>query len=75
MFGDPGGFQALIDKFTDMTIAYFRYQAQHGIQAIQLFDTWGGTLSAYDFNRYLFPSVKTHYGRYRRSRDSTHSFR
>ncbi len=58
MFSKPDVFDALIAKFTEMLIPYFEYQVRHGANALQLFDTWGGTLSAFDFQRLMLPDLK-----------------
>lgn len=50
-------FEALMVKFTDMTIQYLRMQVAAGANAIQLFDSWGGLLSAYDYLHHVFPHI------------------
>jgi uroporphyrinogen decarboxylase len=39
---DPDVVHVLLDKLTDLTIAYLRMQAAAGADAIQLFDSWAG---------------------------------
>lgn len=58
MFSHKEAFAALLDRFADMTIEYLRMQVEAGAQAVQIFDSWGGLLSAYDYLQRVFPSVK-----------------
>ncbi|MCL4138010.1 UNVERIFIED_CONTAM: hypothetical protein GTU68_039785 [Idotea baltica] len=45
----PDKFQELLSKISDLTIAYCQAQIKAGADAIQLFDSWGGVLSANEF--------------------------
>lgn len=47
---------ALMDRLADMAIASLESQVAHGAEAIQLFDSWAGALSAADYERYAMPS-------------------
>lgn len=40
---------------TDVTIAFLRTQIDAGVDAIQLFDSWAGTLSLADYRTYVLP--------------------
>jgi uroporphyrinogen decarboxylase len=40
---------------TDLTIGFLRAQLDAGVDAIQLFDSWAGTLSLADYRRYVLP--------------------
>jgi uroporphyrinogen decarboxylase len=44
MMTDTRLFETLLDHITDVTIAYLVGQCRAGVQALQLFDTWIGTL-------------------------------
>ncbi|MCB9398049.1 MAG: uroporphyrinogen decarboxylase [Acidobacteria bacterium] len=59
MFANPEAFQLLMDKFTEMLAGYLVYQAESGADALQIFDTWGGSLSAYDFQAYFLERFQT----------------
>ncbi len=48
-FTDPGAMHQLLDKVTRTTIAYLQGQVAAGAQALMVFDTWGGQLSAADY--------------------------
>lgn len=52
-YKDPGRFQALIDKIVAVTVDYLSGQIDAGAQAIQLFDSWAGTLSPAQFERWV----------------------
>jgi uroporphyrinogen decarboxylase len=47
---------ALMDRLADLAIASLESQVAHGAEAIQLFDSWAGALSASDYQRYAMPS-------------------
>ncbi len=55
MHGRPEIWQALLDRLTDVTLAYLRAQVQAGAQAVQLFDSWAGTLSPADYRQFALP--------------------
>ncbi len=55
MYAEPDVFDALMDKVTEMDLAYLNAQVEAGAQAIQIFDTWGGILSPADYDRYVLP--------------------
>jgi uroporphyrinogen decarboxylase len=40
---------------TDITIGFLRTQLDAGVDAIQLFDSWAGTLSLADYREYVLP--------------------
>lgn len=50
--GDRAVFDALIDLITDATIVYLSRQIEAGAEVIKLFDSWAGSLSGDDFDRY-----------------------
>ncbi len=58
MYAEPKAFSLLMQKLTDMIAAYLKAQSEHGAQAVQVFDSWIGVLSAGDYERYVLPHVK-----------------
>lgn len=48
-FKEPEEFKKILDQITEATIAYLELQIKAGVDAIQLFDSWAGALSIYDF--------------------------
>ena len=55
MLADPLAWNALMAKLTDLTIAFLRVQLDAGVDAIQVFDSWAGTLSLADYRQYVLP--------------------
>ena len=55
MLGAPDTWHALMTKLTDLTIAFLRTQLAAGVDAIQVFDSWAGTLSLADYRAYVLP--------------------
>ena len=55
MLGEPDTWHALMTALTDVTIAFLQAQLDAGVDAIQLFDSWAGTLSLADYRTYVLP--------------------
>jgi uroporphyrinogen decarboxylase len=55
MFGEPETWHALMAALTDVTIAFLQTQVAAGVDAIQVFDSWAGTLSLADYRSYVLP--------------------
>lgn len=55
MLGDPASWHALMTKLADLTIAFLRLQLDAGVDAIQVFDSWAGTLSLADYRSFVLP--------------------
>ena len=51
-FSHPEWAHALLQKITDTTIAYLKEKVKAGVDALQLFDSWGGVLSPEDYHLY-----------------------
>lgn len=45
----------LLQKITDTTIAYLKEKIAAGVNAVQLFDSWGGLLSPEDYMEFSWP--------------------
>ena len=52
-YRDPAAFAEIIDAVTAMTVDYLSRQIEAGVQAVQLFDSWAGTLSPAQFERWV----------------------
>lgn len=52
-YRDPRRFQALIDAITRVTIDYLAGQILAGAEAVQLFDSWAGSLAPSEFERWV----------------------
>ena len=55
MYGDPATWHALLGLLADVTADYLQVQIDAGAQAVQLFDSWAGSLSAADYAEYVGP--------------------
>ncbi|TPG37431.1 uroporphyrinogen decarboxylase [Mycolicibacterium hodleri] len=55
MLGESDVWHALMTALTDVTIGFLRTQLDAGVDAIQLFDSWAGTLSLADYRTYVLP--------------------
>lgn len=58
MYQSPVLFSKLMEKMTDTVIRYLQLQINAGVHAVQIFDSWAGTLSPYDFEKFALPHVK-----------------
>ena len=50
---EPERFGAIIDAIVDLTVEYLAGQIAAGVHAVQLFDSWAGTLSPEQFERWV----------------------
>ena len=50
--------KTLLQKITDATIQYLEQQVEAGVDAIQIFDSWGGILSPKDYFDFSFPYLE-----------------
>ncbi|UAM98648.1 uroporphyrinogen decarboxylase [Polaribacter litorisediminis] len=51
-FTNPVVAHSLLQKITDTTIAYLRAKVEAGVNAVQIFDSWGGMLSPIDYQEF-----------------------
>ncbi len=58
LYSRPELLQELLDKLGEQILDYLRMQADAGVDAIQLFDTWGGILHPVDYARMVLPVVR-----------------
>ncbi len=59
MWTEPEAWNALMKKVTEVTRRYLRAQVAAGAQAIQLFDSWVGSLAVSDYLEHVQPHVRT----------------
>ena len=52
-YHDPGAFQAIVDAIVAVTVEYLCRQIEAGAEAVQLFDSWAGSLSPDQFERWV----------------------
>ena len=52
-YRDPEAFGAIIDAIADNTVEYLARQVEAGVDVVQLFDSWSGSLSPAQFERWV----------------------
>jgi uroporphyrinogen decarboxylase len=52
-YRDPQAFAEIIDAIAEMTVDYLSGQVEAGVEAVQLFDSWAGSLSPAQFERWV----------------------
>jgi len=57
-YQQPDRFAALIDAIVDATVIYLCGQINAGVEAVQLFDSWAGSLSPLQFERWVIEPNK-----------------
>ena len=48
---------ALLDHLADLTLTFLRVQAEAGVDAVQLFDSWAGVLPAVSYTHLTLPTT------------------
>ncbi|TAD82088.1 MAG: uroporphyrinogen decarboxylase [Sphingomonadales bacterium] len=52
-YRDPARLQAIIDAIVDVSVIYLRGQIDAGAEAVQLFDSWAGSLAPDQFEKWV----------------------
>src|SRR6188768_3203299 len=52
-YADPGAFSKIIERIEAVTLDYLIGQIRAGAEALQLFDSWSGSLSPSQFERWV----------------------
>jgi len=52
-YSDPGRFGAIIERIEQVTIDYLSGQVEAGAEAVQLFDSWAGSLAPAQFEQWV----------------------
>ena len=55
MHSDPEFWHALLDRLAGIARAFLQVQIDAGVSAVQLFDSWAGTLSLADYEQFVLP--------------------
>ncbi len=58
LYTRPELLQELLDKLAEQILDYLRMQVEAGVDAVQLFDTWGGILHPQDYAELVLPVVR-----------------
>lgn len=57
-FTQPQAAHTLLQKITDTTIAYLKAKVEAGVDAVQIFDSWGGMLSPRDYEEFSWKYIQ-----------------
>jgi len=57
-FQEPIAAHTLLQKITDTTIAYLKAKVKAGVNAVQVFDSWGGMLSPVDYQEFSWKYIQ-----------------
>ena len=57
-YRDPSAFGILIDRIVIETVDYLSGQIEAGVDAVQLFDSWSGSLSPAQFDRWVIAPTR-----------------
>jgi len=57
-FTQPLAAHTLLQKITDTTIAYLKEKVAAGVNAVQIFDSWGGMLSPEDYQEFSWKYIQ-----------------
>jgi uroporphyrinogen decarboxylase len=55
MYQDPSCWHLLMKKLSEVIISYLNAQVRAGAEAVQVFDSWAGTLSPQDYREFVLP--------------------
>jgi uroporphyrinogen decarboxylase len=58
MLGEPATWHRLMEALVDVVVPHLRAQVGAGADAVQVFDSWAGALSAVDYDRHVRPHVE-----------------
>lgn len=57
-FTNPQAAHTLLQKITDTTISYLKAKVEAGVDAVQVFDSWGGMLSPQDYQEFSWKYIQ-----------------
>jgi uroporphyrinogen decarboxylase len=55
MYAEPAAWHQLCERFAEMMADYLAAQVEAGVQALQIFDSWAGTLGRDDYREFALP--------------------
>jgi uroporphyrinogen decarboxylase len=58
MHSDPALFDRLLERLVAITVSFLRAQVAHGARAVQLFDSWAGSLTRDEYERFALPATQ-----------------
>ncbi|QNN64872.1 uroporphyrinogen decarboxylase [Sphingomonas rhizophila] len=70
-YQDPGKFDAIIRRIEAVTLEYLTGQVESGADAVQLFDSWAGSLAPAEFERWVIAPTARLAGAFRARHPAT----
>ncbi|MBB5022734.1 uroporphyrinogen decarboxylase [Desulfurispira natronophila] len=67
MYSDPALFSDLMRAFVVVQVDYLNRQIDAGVDALQIFDSWGGILSREDYDHFVLPHMKSLFSQLKRT--------
>ncbi len=58
MYSEPRAWHRLCGLFAETIVNYLKAQIEAGVQAIQIFDSWAGTLGRSDYREFALPHTQ-----------------
>jgi uroporphyrinogen decarboxylase len=58
LMAEPAVFEALMRRLTDVAIEYLRGQVRAGVDAVQIFESWGAALTPADYRDHVLPHLQ-----------------
>ncbi|MDA8196772.1 MAG: uroporphyrinogen decarboxylase [Actinomycetota bacterium] len=58
MYGDGETFKRLMERLSEITYLSLKGQIEAGVDAVQIFDSWVGNLSVYEYANFVAPHVR-----------------
>lgn len=58
MYGETESWHILMKKLADNMADYLLFQVENGAMAVQIFDSWVGSLSLEDYHEFVFPHMQ-----------------
>jgi len=59
MHGNPELWEQLMARLAALSVTFLRAQIEAGADAVQLFDSWAGSLSPDEYERFVLPTTRT----------------
>lgn len=58
LYQEPAAAHLLLEKITDLTVAYLQKQIESGADMVQIFDSWAGILPPDQYNTFSLPYIE-----------------
>ncbi len=65
-YADPGQFGAIVERIEAVTVDYLSGQIDAGVDAVQLFDSWAGSLAPAQFEQWVIAPTRRLVGKLKR---------